>query len=435
MNERVFSKQINFKKTSGTKYSHKRAFESSTPFDRILFLQKTIGNKSVQHLINSSIRQLPKNNSTTVSSRISEETAQALPSRDYPGCDVTQDFHVDFARMRAPKWMASTISALEDYLNHPREIITVIESTLNRFFHPPPPARGRIGGRHKPETVRIIIRRLRRMMHAIENPRLFRCVTRTTCGRENSSHDPDALAYAGHGTRISICPAFFDQSLTNQLSTIIHESAHHIGLMRNVIPRNDVINLPLNLAMNNAESYALLVTEYFTGPPVQTVQPPAALTTNWSNAWMSSEVMFNQPVNELFYEGRGRRRYLSELRPSIEAPFPSTQPVRFKGQVRFYTDSTDMPMPQGYTPPEVRCQVLFTPFDENVNTTALIERNDPHPEYLEPGLPLLVNFSPNFDFTISQNGRLRFTFWMSDANEPFIAMYDDTIIVRPDNDI
>lgn len=56
-------------------------------------------------------------------------------------------------------------------------------------------------------------------------------------------------------------------------------------------------------------------------------------------------------------------------------------------------------------------------------------------QYLEPELPLLVNFSPDFDFTISQNGRIRFTFWMSDTTDPFIAMYDDTITVRPDNDI
>ncbi len=423
-------------KTDGTKRHSIRTSRTSTPVNRILFLQKTIGNKAIQRLLNSSTEQKARNNQTTISRSISEETAEELRTRDYRGCNAVQDFHVDFARMRAPRWITSTISALEDHLNNPREIITVIESTLNRFFHPPPAPRGRIAGRHDPETLSIIIRRLRRMRQAIENPRLFRCVTRQTCGRENSDHDPNAYAYAGQGTRISICPAFFELGLNDQLSTIIHESAHHIGLMRNVIPRDEVINLPLNRAMNNAESYALLVTEYFTGPPAPPVPaPPVPLTTNWSIAYMSSQVMFNQPLNELCYEGQGQRHYLSEVRRSIEAPFPSVQPIRFRGQVRFYTDTTDMPMPQNYTLPEVRTQILFIPSDESQNATALYEHRDLHPGYLGPELPLLVDFSPNFDFTISQNGTVRFTFWMSDANEPFIAMYDDTIFVRPDNDI
>ncbi len=385
--------------------------------------------------ISSSTEQKARNTQTTVSHSISQETAEELRSRDYPGCDAVQDFHVDFARMRAPRWIASTVSDLDDYLNNPRETITVIESTLNRFFHPPPPERGRIRRRHDPKTVRIIINRLRRMRQAIENPGLFRCVTRRTCGRENSSHDPDAYAYAGQGTRISICPAFFELGLNDQLSTIIHESAHHIGLMRNVIPREDVINLPLHRAMNNAESYALLVTENFIGPPVQVMPPPAPLTTNWSTAYMSSQVMFTHPVNELFYEGQGQRHYLSERRGLIEAPFPSVQPIRFKGQVRFYTDTADMPMPQGHILPEVRVQILFTPSGTGESTLTLYEHSDPNPEYLGPELPLLVSFSPDFDFTISQNGSIRFTFWMSDANNFFIAMYDDTITVIPDNDI
>lgn len=438
MSERILLKAGVPEKTVLQNRKAGRSPGPASPADRIMFLQKTIGNQSVQRLFNSGTEQKTKSNAATISCRISDETARALTSRDYQGCDATQDFHVDFARMRAPRWIASTITDLEDHLGNPRDTISVIESALNRFFHPPAGGRGRIGGRHNPETVRIIIRRLRRMLQAIENPRLFRCVTRATCGRENASHDAGALAYAGQGTRISICPAFFNQSLNDQLSTLIHESAHQIGLMRNVIPRDEVMNLPLNQAMNNAESYALLVTENFAGPPVQreeTVPPPAALTTDWSSAYMSSEVMFNQPVNELFYEGRGRRRYLSEVRRSIEAPFPSVQPVRFRGQARFYLDTTDMPMPQGHTPPQVWSQILFTPFNERERTLTLFEHNDPQPQYMEPEFPLLVNFSPDFDFTISQNGRVRFTFWMSDATDPFIATYDDTITVRPDNDV
>lgn len=440
MSERILLKTKTPDKTVLQNNITVRSHKPASPAERILFLQRTIGNRSVQLIFNSGTDRKTGNSPTSVSRRISEETAEELTSRDYRGCDATQDFHVDLARMRAPRWIASTVADLEDHLSNPRDTITVTESTLNRFFHPPAGGHGTIGGRHRPETVRIIIGRLRRMMQAIENPRLFRCVTRATCGRENASHDPGALAYAGQGTRISICPAFFGQGMgvNDQLSTLIHESAHHIGLMRNVIPRDDVLNLPLSRAMNNAESYALLVTENFTGPPVQpaeTVPPPAALTTDWSTAYMSSEVMLNQPVNELFYEGRGRRRYLSSVRPSIEAPFPSMQPVRFRGQARFYLDTTDMPMPQGHTPPQVWSQILFTPFNERERTLTLFEHNDPQPQYMEPEFPLLVNFSPDFDFTISQNGRVRFTFWMSDATDPFIATYDDTITVRPDNDV
>ena len=360
-----------------------------------------------------------------------------LAMHRYRGCQGEQDFYVDLAQSRAPRWIYSAIHGLEVLLQ-PHEIISAAESTLNRFFHPPEGGRRTIGGRHRPETVQLIIARLNRMARAIENPRLIRCVSRATCGRENADYDPNASAYAGQGTVISICPNFFNRDINDQVITLIHESAHHIGLMRNVTPREQVMSLPLNRALNNAESYALLVYENFVGPPVPPgAPPPERLTDVWSPAYMSSEVMFNEPVNELFYEGGGRRRLLSSVQETFEAPFPSTQPIRFSGQVRFYVDAADTPLPQGTTLPVVSTQVYFTESGTG-SSTELYDHYGVNPnEYLGPGLPLRIPFSPDFDFTLRSNGRVRFTFWMSDPGSPaaFYAFYDDTITVLPENEI
>jgi len=45
------------------------------------------------------------------------------------------------------------------------------------------------------------------------------------------------------------------------------------------------------------------------------------------------------------------------------------------------------------------------------------------------------NWEHIFNFSISQNERVRFTSRMYDAADPFIATHDDTITVRPDNDV
>jgi hypothetical protein len=355
--------------------------------------------------------------------------------QSFRGCGDDENFYVDLAQSRAPVWVASAISGLQDLLQ-PHDTVSVTESTLNRFFHPPGGRRGRlatIGGRHRPETIRRIINNLGRMMRALQNPRRFRCVSRRRCGRENADRNPDALAYAGRGTVISICPNFFNLSLTDQIGTLIHESAHHIGLMRNVISRESVMNLSLRQALTNAESYALLVIENFQGPPRSRIPPPTPLTANWSAAHMSSEVMFNEPVSGLFYEGRGRRRLLSSQQAWFEAPFLSVRPIRFRGQVRFYVDSDDMPMPAGTPIPEVRVQVLFIPSDRSQQPRGVYTHTDSRPRYMEPGLPLLISFDPDFDFTVSDNGRLRFTFWLGGAD--FWGVYEDTVYVRPDNDI
>ena len=350
--------------------------------------------------------------------------------QNYRGCHDDQNFFTELAQTRASVWVACTISALEEIFR-PHDIVTLAESTLNRFFHPPRGRGGTIGGYHHPRIIRTIIRRLRRIMRALDNPRLFRCVTRRTCGRENADNDPNALAYAGQWTVISLCPNFFNLSPTDQIGTFIHESAHHIGLMRNVIERERVMGLSLSQSLNNAESYSLLVIENFIGPPIPPQRPPPTqLTESWSPAYMSSELFLSEPERGLFYEGRGRRRLLSSLRPSIEAPFLSTQPIHFRGQVRFYVDSDDIPKPTNIELPDVNVQILFDPFDGP--TTEQYVHNDSNPEYMEAGLPLLLSFSPDFDFTIRRNGRLRFTLWQG---IDLCALYDDTIRVKPQNDI
>ncbi len=398
------------------------------------------GRKLMAHELTHAIQQ--RNTPLLPSFIQKQQTGNTAPrgvtSHNFRGCSNDQDFFVDLASSRVPLWIGSTISDLEDILRqHDHEIISTTKSSLNRFFHPPRGRRGRlatIGGRHRPATIRIIIRRLRRMMRALQNPRLLRCVSRRTCGRENSSGSPDVLAYAGRNTRISICPNFFNnQSLTDQISTLIHESAHHIGLMRNVIPRAQVINLPLNRAMTNAESYALLVIENFSGPPVRrhAITP---LTKNWSPAYMSSEISFTNPIKGLFYEGRGRRRLLSSKQSLYEAPFMSIRPIRFRGQVRFYVDSSEMPMPKGTTVPGVRAQVLFIPWGRSPSSRSVYEHGDTSPQYSGPNQPLKISFDPAFDFNIRKNGQLRFTFWLEDARAHY-AIYDDRVTVQPDNDL
>jgi hypothetical protein len=419
--------------------------------DRVMFLQRTIGNREVCRLFSEGVRPCRKNNlpafSTTGGTILQRDTpADTTPVqeihpleslRDFRGCVGEQSFFVDLAQSRAPRWVSSTISDLDEHLSRPRETISVVESTLNRFFHPPAGIRRTIGGRHRPETVRRITANLRRMRTALANPRLFGCVTSRTCGRENSAHDPNALAYAGQGTVISICPNFFNQSVNDQVSTLIHESAHHIGLMRNVIPRENVVTLPLGQALTNAESYALLVSENFTGPPVPAEPaPPEPLTSNWSPAYMSSEMMLNEPVRELFYEGRGRRHYLSSVRRSLESRFLENRPIRFRGQLRFYADTEDVPIPASRVLPAVNAQILFTPFGEGNNTREVFTSYSSPARYLGAEMPLLVNFDPDFNFTLSENGRLRLTFWLSEQRgADFYAMYDDTVSVRPDNSI
>lgn len=354
-----------------------------------------------------------------------------LALRRYPGCRAGQNFYLDLAQSRAPRWVYRTIRDLEDLLR-PQETITIAESTLNRFFKPPAGAKGTIGGRHKPGMIQKIIDRLRKMAKALGNLKLFRCVSRKKCGEENADKDPDAFAYAGAGTTISICPNFFNQSLTEQISTLIHESAHHIGLMRNVINRDAVIKLNLSQALTNAESYALLVIENFEGPPLPpSPEPPAPLTEKWSQAYMSSEVYFSKPVKGLFYEGKSRRKYLSDKNPTFAAPLFENKPIRFAGQIRFYVDTEDMPLPPAETIPKASVQILFT--DEKDLTSGRYVHNDPKPEYMEPGLPLLISFLPDFDFTETKNGKLRFTFWLGGID--FYALYDDTVYVNPNSGI
>lgn len=356
--------------------------------------------------------------------------------RHYRGCQGDENFFVDLAQARAPVWVASAIADLEDSLR-PNEIITTTQITLNRFFHPPSGGRGRIGGQHAPETIQRIVGHLRRMLTPLQTPGLFRCVTRQTCGRENADQDPEAYAYAGRGTPISLCPNFFNLNLTDQISTLIHESAHQIGLMRNVIPREDVMGLSLNQALTNAESYALLVIENFTGPPAASPPPPPpSLTTTWSPEHMSSEVYFNNPVPGLFYGGRGRSRLLSSRQRIIESPFLEVRPIRFCGQVRFYVDTADVPMPAQRSLPEVHAQILFAPSRAEANPMEMYYHVDANPVYIAPDLPLILSFSPDFDFTLTENGRLRTTLWMNDTTtQNFCGMYEDAVIVRPDNSI
>ncbi|HEX9803803.1 MAG TPA: DUF4157 domain-containing protein [Gammaproteobacteria bacterium] len=350
------------------------------------------------------------------------------------GCRGDQNFFVDLARIRAPRWVAATIAGLQDYLNHPGGAVTGTESPLRRFFPPPPGRQGTIGGRHRLDHVQTIVNRLTRMIRTLENPRLFRCVSRQTCRREQG---PNTLAYAGRGTRISICPNFFTGSPTDQIATLIHESAHQIGLMRNVISRDRVMALTLGQALNNAESYALLVIESFEGFPVPPrPAPPAPLTPNWSRAYMSSEVLFTQPVHGLFFEGGGRRRHLSDRHPSFEAPFPSRRPIRFRGQVRFYVDTPEVPMPAGAAVPEVWTTIQYSPHSAGQSFRDYFPNDDAPARYMGPGLPLLLPFDPAFDFTLTENGDLRFVFYMDyGAQSLFLAMYDDTIEVRPQNAI
>ncbi|HMK50059.1 MAG TPA: hypothetical protein VK435_08400 [Thermodesulfovibrionales bacterium] len=418
----------------------------------ITSLQRSVGNRTLQRLLLQDTGESLSANRThedtnaggaglqprTPSGSTPVQEIHPLESlRNYRGCLGEQNFYVELAQTRAPVWVSSTIVDLEDHLSRPRDTISAIESTLNRFFHPPAGVRGTIGGRHRRDTVQRITGNLRRMRTALANPRLFCCVDRRTCGRENSAHDPDAFAYAGLGTVISICPNFFNQPVNDQVSTLIHESAHHIGLMRNVIPRDDVVNLPLNQALTNAESYALLVGENLTGPPLPPAPaPPDPLTVNWSPAYMSSEVMLNEPVRELFYEGRGRRHYLSSVRRSIESASLENRPIRFRGQIRFYVDTEDVRMPASQALPAVNTQVLFTPFGAGDNVREISSQYSRPARYLGAEMPLLVNFSPDFNFLLTENGRLRMTFWMSDQRgSDFYAMYDDTVTVRPDNTI
>jgi hypothetical protein len=146
--------------------------------------------------------------------------------------------------------------------------------------------------------------------------------------------------------------------------------------------------------------------------------------------------MLSEPVNELFYEGRGRRRELSTSQPMIQAPFPSRRPIRFRGQVRYYVDTSSMPKPASVRLPQVIAQILFTPYGANATTRQMYYHVDNSPRYLQPGLPLLVSFSPDFSFTLTENGRLRFSLYLQEHSaQDLRALYEDTVRVMPDNDI
>ena len=90
-------------------------------------------------------------------------------------------------------------------------------------------------------------------------------------------------------------------------------------------------------------------------------------------------------------------------------------------------------MPQGTALPVVSTQVLFTDRETQAVTEYIIHDQVTPSEYLGPGLPMVIPFSPDFSFTLTRNGRLRFSLWM--GRENFYGGYDDTVYVRPENDV
>ena len=460
-------------KKKSNEFSEDRSY---SPIKNLLSFQRSVGNRATERLLRSGIaKQKNKINDPTVmrisNSEISDNVLQPEPDitkkttgtpelnrqhtggnvpsgvtrNTFPGCSDDQNFYVDLSRVRAPRWVNSAISGLQNMLTNQGNTVTTTEGALNQFFHPPAGRGGNmatIGGGHQPETIRTIISRLTRMRDALENPRLFRCVNRTTCARENSSHRHDVLAYAGHGTAISICPEFFnDRGVTDQIRVLIHESAHQVGLMRNVHGRQQLMNLSLNQAMTNAESYALFVVDNFIGPPVNRPfrEQVSPVSQNWGHSHWYVELEITNPIHERAYFGRGESRYIENEHPIIETPFPQNRPIHLVGRIRYYLDSPEVQKPPFEPTPYLQAQILFNNYQTQV-IHAVVQEEDPLPAYLGPGRALRSSFSGNIDATFTENGELSIALLMGTAplnisNTQIELLFNDTIELMPNNEI
>jgi hypothetical protein len=93
-------------------------------------------------------------------------------------------------------------------------------------------------------------------------------------------------------------------------------------------------------------------------------------------------------------------------------------------------------MPTGTAVPEVWTTIQYNPYAAGQSFREYFAHDDAPARYMGPGLPLLLPFDPAFDFTLIENGHLRFVFYMDyGAQALFLATYDDAIEVRPQNDI
>ena len=93
-------------------------------------------------------------------------------------------------------------------------------------------------------------------------------------------------------------------------------------------------------------------------------------------------------------------------------------------------------MPVGAAVPEVWTTIQYSPHAAGQSFRYYFTNDDAPARYMGPGLPLLLPFDPAFDFTLTENGALRFVFWMDyGAQGLFLATYEDAIEVRPRNDI
>lgn len=389
------------------------------------------------------------NNSFIQRNNSGRSVPQGLARYSFSGCNDSQNFFVDLARVRAPVWVSSAIAGLREILANQSGTVSSTQSVLNEYFHPPAGRSGNlatIGGRHQPETIRTIIRRLTRMRRTLENPGLFRCVSQRTCNSEMSS---DADAYAGSGTVISLCPGFFDRSLTDQIIILIHESAHQIGLMRNVIGHYNATNLTLNQALTNADSYALFVVNNFLGPqPNQgtgfyPVQPPAQ-SQSWDHGQWFIELILTSPVRDRFYYGRGQSRLMWNERSVIETPFPQNRPINFSATINFYIDTPEIQKPPFEPVPDISTQVLF----HNVlsqRTSQVNYGEDLLPGYAGPGRPVRTRRElRRINTTIRENGKMSFSIGIGQAGiinqlnttgQLNDLLYNDEVDINPDNGI
>ena len=107
------------------------------------------------------------------------------------------------------------------------------------------------------------IRRLRREFDSGVRFSIIPCQT----GRRSFLCNPERVAYCSPGTRIKLCPSFFDKSPERQAAVIIHELCHKNGMIhrQEATNRNKALKLAVDrpiLARKNPENYEQIAYEY-----------------------------------------------------------------------------------------------------------------------------------------------------------------------------